>query len=78
MAKTRAMSSDVQWHLPNKKRPFAYSTKATSDLIVTLAQTFETIQNVYDNIIYDYEAKSILRVYIERGYGQCKARNFFK
>ena len=78
MAKTSAMRPDIQWCLPNKKRPFAYSTKATSDLIVTLAQTFETIQNVYDNIIYDYEAKSILQVYIERGYGPCKARNFFK
>lgn len=78
MAKKHTTLLDAQWYLPNKRRPFAYSTKATSDLIVTLAQTFETIQNVYDNIIYDYEAKSILQVYIERGYGQCKARNFFR
>lgn len=74
----RKIHENVYWYLPNKKRPCAYTTKATSDLIVALAQTFETIQDVYDSITYDYEAKGVLQVYIEHGYDQCKASNFFK
>lgn len=56
---------DVAWHLPGKKKPFAYSTKADSDLIVALSAEYETIGEVYDNIHYAPDAKAILRKYIE-------------
>ena len=63
----RKSKGDVSWALPNKKRPFAYSTVATEQLI--LAYSDNTIQEVYDLINYDYEAKAILKVYIDHGYG---------
>ena len=31
--------NDVEWIFPTKKKPFAYSTKATSDLIEILSET---------------------------------------
>ncbi len=75
MAKTKG---DVQWFVPNRKRPIAYSTVATSDLIGVLAEDFETIQDVYDAINYDPEAKEILQKYIDLGYGNEIARKWFK
>lgn len=73
----RRSKGDVQWTLPSRKRPIAYSTKAVSDLIVVLSQRYETIQDVYDNIVYDYGAKRILKIYIDRGYGVVRARDYF-
>lgn len=69
---------DVEWRLPNRKRPFAYSTTATSDLIALLSQEYTTIQEVYDHIYFDREAKAILKVYIEKGYGNEIAANHFR
>lgn len=40
MAKRRYAQGDVQWFLPNKKKPFAYSTVAESDAIKSLLQEF--------------------------------------
>ena len=60
---------DVMWILPGKKRPFAYSTIATNDLIVTLAREYETVQQVHDAINFDYQAKAILQYFIDAGYG---------
>lgn len=74
----RRSAGDVQWTLPLKKRPIAYSTKAVSDLIVVLASQYETIQNVYDNIHFDMDAKRILKIYIDKGYGAIHARSFFQ
>jgi hypothetical protein len=73
----RRSKGDVQWTLPSRKRPIAYSTKAVSDLIVVLSQRYETIQDVYDNIVYDYDAKRILKIYIDCGYGTVRARDYF-
>lgn len=73
----RRLKGDVEWYLPNRKRPVAYSTKAASDLIVTLSQKGTTIQEVYDAITYDMEAKNILKIYIEKGYGDSVAKEFF-
>ncbi len=73
----RRSKGDVQWTLPSRKRPIAYSTKAVSDLIVVLSQRYETIQDVYDNIVYDDAAKRILKIYIDRGYGAVRARDYF-
>ena len=77
MAKTR-IKGDVHWHVPNKKKPIAYSTVATSHLIGLLAQDFETIQDVYDAINYDEEAKEILQKYIDLGYGNEIAKQWFR
>ena len=77
MAKAK-IKGDVQWLVPGKKKPIAYSTKATSDLIGLLAEDFETIQDVYDAINYDPEAKAIMQIYIDLGYGNQIARGWFK
>lgn len=69
---------DVHWHIPGRKRPIAYSTKATSDLIVALSTDNKTIKEVYDSINYDQEARAVLSEYIKRGYGNSVASNFFR
>lgn len=69
---------DVQWLVPNRKTPIAYSTKAASDLIVLLAEEGGTIIEVQNKITYDAEAKAVLQAYIDRGYGNVEARKWFK
>lgn len=69
---------DVRWHTPGRKTPIAYSTKATSDLIVALSQDGATIQEVRDRIIYDVETRRVLDIYVAKGYGNTIARTFFK
>ena len=76
--KNRKSKGDVHWTLPGKKKPVAYSTKATSDLIVVLAQEHSTIQQVHDAINYDVDAKAVLQKYIDAGYGQEIANKLFK
>jgi predicted metal-dependent RNase len=75
MKKTKG---DVAYRLPKKKKPIAYSTKATSDLIVVLAQEYETITDVYHAINYDQDAKDVLKKYIDLGYGDVVAREWFR
>lgn len=58
---------DIQWYLPNKKRPFTYSTRATSDLIALLYEEYKDLRIVYENINYDIEAKAIVKHYIING-----------
>ena len=69
---------DVSWHIPGRKRPIAYSTKATSDLIGVLAEDGGTIREVQSRINYDQEAKAVLQAYIDRGYGNQLAAEWFK
>lgn len=69
---------DVHWYIPGKKKPIAYSTVATSDLIGLVAEDFETIQDVYNAVMYDQEAKAIMQIYIDLGYGNQIAREWFK
>lgn len=69
MSKNRKSRGDVSWSLPGTKRPFAYSTIATSDLIVVLSEIHKTAQDVYNAINYDDEAKAIVKHFIEKGYG---------
>lgn len=57
----------VMWTLPGKKRPFAYSTKATSDLIALLYEQFKDLRIVYDEINYDDDAKKIVKHFIDNG-----------
>ena len=74
----RRTKGDVEWHIPNRKTPIAYSTKAASDLIVALSQDGSTIREVYDRITYDIESRKILKAYIDKGYGDITAADWFK
>lgn len=76
--RSRRSKGDVEWYMPGRKRPIAYSTKAASDLIVALSQDCITVQEVYDCITYDIEAKNVLKAYIEKGYGNAIAKEFFR
>lgn len=76
--KRRVKHLDVEWCLPNRKRHFAYSTRATSDLIVLLSQEYATIQEVYDHYNILDEGKAILKTYIDKGYGGEIAANHFR
>ena len=78
MARNRRSKGDVYWYVPGRKTPIAYSTKAASDLIVTLAEEGGTIQEVHDQIIYDIEARKILEKYIAKGYGRIEACTWFR
>ena len=77
MPKAR-IKGDVHWFVPGKKKPIAYSTKAVSDLIGLLDEDFETIKDVYDAVMYDQEAKEILQKYIDLGYGNEIASEWFR
>lgn len=63
------IKGDVEWFLPNKKRRFAYSTIATSDSIVLLSEMFITVNDVYQNLNYNEDAKKIVKHFIDNGYG---------
>ncbi len=67
----------TRYFLPGKKKVIAYSTRAVSDFIDMMAQEYETIIDVYEAINYDPEAKKILKLYIDAGYGDRIAREFF-
>lgn len=75
----RKSKGDVQWFVPKRKTPIAYSTVSTKLLIDTFSDEDKTrtIQNVHDLINYDNEAKKILKLYIDRGYGQEFAHKWF-
>ena len=70
---------DVEWSIPGKKTPIAYSTKATSDLIEVLADDnpTATISELKGKIGYDAEAKKVLQRYIDAGYGDQVANEWF-
>lgn len=70
----------VQWYLPSKKKPFATSTTATKDLVDILSHEDKTrtIEDVYNLINYDLEAKDILKTYIDKGYGNEIASKWFE
>ena len=73
-------ATDVQWTLPGDiKNPIAYSTVATSDLIDALADDnpTATIKELRDKINYDEDAKKVLQQYIDAGYGDQIANEWF-
>ena len=72
-------SHDVEWHVPGKKAPIAYSTVAASDLIEALVEDnpTATISELLGKINYDEEAKKVLRQYIDAGYGNQVANEWF-
>lgn len=70
---------DVEWALPNKKTPIAYSTVATSDLIEALCEQYPnaTISQLMPAIKYDEDAKKVVQQYINAGYGDQVAYDWF-
>ena len=74
----RKDKGDVRWYVPNKKRPIAYSTRAVSDAIALFSESGGTIEEVRSQIHYNPEAIEILTKYIELGYGNVVAREWFK
>ena len=73
-------STDVTWTLPGKaKNPIAYSTRATSDLIEVLSDEFPsaTISQMKGMVGYDQDAKKVLQQYIDAGYGDQVASEWF-
>lgn len=70
-------SSDVMWHVPDNKKPIAYSTAAALRLIVVLSRDGCTIKKLLSRINYDTEAKKVIKQYIDKGYGDIIAKKFF-
>lgn len=70
-------SGAVHWHVPKKKKPIAYSTKATNDLICELAKDGCTVKELREKINYDGDGKKVLDEYIKRGYGDWIAKEHF-
>ena len=72
-------SHDVEWHIPGKKTPIAYSTVATSDGIEVMADEnpTATISELKGLIKYDADAKKVLQQYIDAGYGNQVANEWF-
>ena len=70
---------DVQWTIPGKKTPIAYSTVSTSDTISVLADEnpTATINDLRGLVTYDMEAKKVLQQYIDAGYGDQVANEWF-
>lgn len=69
---------DVEWHSIKKSQSarrgkiLACSTKATSDLIITVLEDempWATIRELKELITYDEEAKKVLQAYIDAGQG---------
>ena len=69
--------SDVMWHVPDKKKPIAYSTFAASSLIVALSRDGCTIRELLNKIRYDTETKKVIKQYIDKRYGDTIAKEFF-
>lgn len=69
---------DVRWTIPYRKTPIAWSTVATSNLITALMEPNDTIASLRQKINYDVEAKAVLDAYIEKGYGNQIAKEWFR
>lgn len=62
-------SLGVDWHLPGRKRPFATTTKATSDLVVLLAGDGHTVDSAHAAVNYDPDARAVLEALSAAGHG---------
>jgi hypothetical protein len=68
----RKIITDVEWCIPNRKKPIAYSTIATRDAINCVAKNGDTLAEVrrkFDFLIYDKEAIAVLDEHIKNGFG---------
>lgn len=64
----RRSQGDVSWYLPNKKKTFAYSTKAESDTIAILLEEFGDLRAIVSaNRILSQQARVIIQTFIDNG-----------
>lgn len=64
----RRKQGDVSWYLPNKRRPFAYSTIAEADTIAILLEEFRDLRAVVSaNRILSQQEKIIIQTFIDNG-----------
>ncbi|MDD3920221.1 MAG: strawberry notch family protein, partial [Eubacteriales bacterium] len=72
-------STDVQWTVPGKKLPIAYSTVGTSNSIGVMADDHpdDTVSELQKRFIYDADAKKVLQAYIDAGHGDTVASTMF-
>lgn len=75
---SKKIRGDVGWYVPGRKKPIAYSSRATSDLIVALADDGSTIREIYENINFDEDAKDIMQKYVKLGFGDIVAKAWFR
>lgn len=70
---------DVEWTVPGKKKPIAYSTTATSDSIGVMADEHPdaSISDLVQYFHYGPDEKKVLQQYINAGYGSQNAREWF-
>lgn len=68
----------AEWYIPMAKKAFTKSTVATSKLIEMLAEEYLTVEDVYNAINYDPEAKEIVKYFIDKGYKNYVFRDFFR
>lgn len=81
MASKKKVRGDVDWHVPKRKTPIITTTRACSD-IITACMGDMTIQEYYNKIItgefiYDGEVISVLKAYIDKGYGDWVCKEHF-
>lgn len=61
-------NGDVSWYLPNKKRPFAYSTIAELETIKALLEVFGDLRTVLaSNRLLSPQEKTIIQTFIDNG-----------
>ena len=72
-------SHDVEWYIPGRKTPIAYSTKAVSDMIEVMADEYPTatIRELQEKFHYGPDEKKVLQRYIDAGYGDQVANEWF-
>lgn len=72
-------AADVEWRIPNKKTPIAYSTRGDHGLIETLADEYPsyTISELLGELHYAPDARKVLQQYIDAGYGDQIASEWF-
>jgi hypothetical protein len=75
---SRRLDLGVDWVLPGRKRPFASTTQATSDLIVFLAEDGATFGEVLQAINFDAEASAVVRYFCDHGYADVPANTYVR
>lgn len=78
MSTRQQASLGVDWHLPDprggfRRRRFATTTQASSDLIVLLATDGATWADVAVQVNFDDDAKVVAQGFVNAGYGHIPA-----
>lgn len=69
------IKGDISYYLPKGKKPIAYSTIATAELLIILSEIVSRVIDVGLCCFRDKEAIEIIQKY--KGYGEKKASRFF-